>query len=160
MGRIVAPYGLRGWVKIQTFTSAPDSLLNYDEWWLPAGAAGWKPVRVESGKVHGQVVLAKLEGFGTPEQVVALGRVDIAVPRSALPPAADGEYYWTDLVGLEVVNLVGETLGAVDSLMDNGAQSILVVRGERERLIPFVEAIVRRVDTGSKVIVVDWGADY
>ena len=160
MGRIVAPYGLRGWAKVQTFTSAPDSLLNYGEWWLPAGDGGWKPVRVESAKVHGQVVVAKLEELGTPEQVVALGKVDVAVPRNALPPAADGEYYWTDLVGMAVVNLGGESLGTVDSLMDNGAQSILVVRGERERLIPFVESIVRRVDTGSRAIVVDWGADY
>ncbi|MEI7969000.1 MAG: ribosome maturation factor RimM [Betaproteobacteria bacterium] len=160
MGRIVAPYGLRGWAKVQTFTSVPDSLLNYGEWWLPAGDGDWKPVRVESAKVHGQVVLAKLEELGTPEQVVALGKVDVAVPRKALPPAADGEYYWADLVGMAVVNLAGESLGTVDSLMDNGAQSILVVRGERERLIPFVESIVRRVDTGSRAIVVDWGADY
>jgi 16S rRNA processing protein RimM len=92
--------------------------------------------------------------------VAALGKVDVAVPRASLPPLREGEYYWSDLVGVRVENLAGESLGVVVAVMDNGAQNVLEVEGDRQRLIPFVDPILRRVDLDADVIVVDWGTDY
>jgi 16S rRNA processing protein RimM len=92
--------------------------------------------------------------------VAALGKVDVAVPRDSLPPLREGEYYWSDLVGVRVENLAGESLGVVVAVMDNGAQNVLEVEGDRQRLIPFVDPILRRVDLDADVIVVDWGTDY
>ena len=158
MGRVAAPFGIKGWIKVQTFTEETDGLLDYPTWWV--GKEGsWQEFRVEAGAVHGQVVLAKLEGPADREAVANLKGLDIAVPREILPEATDS-YYWTDLVGVQVVNREGVELGRVDSLLDNGAQSVLVVKGERERLIPFVPVYVDRVELEAGRILVDWQQDY
>lgn len=159
MGRVMAPFGVKGWMKIQSFAAEPGTLPAHPCWWLHL-QDGWRECPVQEARVHGAGVVAKLEGFETPEAVAALGRVDVAVPRDRLPPARDGEYYWFDLVGLQVENLTGESLGEVAAVMDNGAQSVLEVQGDRQRLIPFVDPILQRVDLGAGVIVVDWGSDY
>lgn len=159
MGRVIAPFGVKGWMKIQSFAAEPAALPAQSRWWLQL-RDGWKEFSVPEARVHGAGVVAKLEGFDTPEAVAALGRVDVAVPRDCLPPAPAGEYYWFDLVGLRVENLAGDDLGVVAAVMDNGAQSVLEVGGDRQRLIPFVDPILRSVDLASGTIVVDWGADY
>jgi 16S rRNA processing protein RimM len=159
MGRVVAPFGVKGWMKVQSFAAEPGALPAQSRWWLHL-RDGWKEFSVPEARVHGVGVVAKVEGFETPEAVAALGRVDVAVPRDSLPPAPEGEYYWFDLVGVRVENLSGETLGVVATVMDNGAQSVLEVEGDRRQLIPFVDPILRRVDLGTGVIVVDWGSDY
>lgn len=159
LGRIVAPYGIKGWIKIQPFTEAVGTLLDHTEWWL-SEAGDWRAVEPESGRVHGATILAKFPGIETPEQAVRLKGTEVGIPRSALPPVAEDEFYWTDLEGMQVANTDGVALGEVDSLMDNGVHGILVVRGDRERLIPFVPAYVIEVDREGRRILVDWGADY
>ena len=158
MGRLTAPFGVRGWVRVQTFSAQTDALSGHQRWWL-SRAGHWEAFSLEESRVHGRSLLAKFAGVSTPEQAAALGRSEVAVPRAELPPAEEGEYYWADLVGLEVRNREGEGLGVVDTLMDNGAQSVLVVRGERERLIPFVDRHVDKVDLQARRIVVDWSLD-
>jgi 16S rRNA processing protein RimM len=86
--------------------------------------------------------------------------MEIAVPRSAFPPPAEGEYYWADLVGLKVVNLQGVELGRVEEVLQTGANDVLVLQGERERLLPFIADVIRRVDLAAGLISVDWGEDY
>jgi 16S rRNA processing protein RimM len=158
MGRVAAPFGVKGWIKVQVFTETVEGLLDYPTWWV--GKEGsWQAFQLEEGAPHGQVVLAKLAGTEDREAVAKLKGMDIAVPRDALPEAKD-EYYWADLVGLQVVNREGIELGRVDSLLDNGAQSVLVVKGERERLIPFVPVHVDRVELEAGRILVDWQQDY
>lgn len=159
LGRIVAPYGVKGWVKVEPFTESVGTLLNHAEWWLSEHGT-WRAVALESGKVHGAMVVAKLAGIESPEHALTLRRTEVGVPRSALPPEAEDEFYWTDLEGMQVRNAEGVDLGVVDSMMDNGVHGILVVRGERERLIPFVPAHVIEVDRDARRILVDWGADY
>lgn len=158
MGRVAAPFGVKGWIKVQTFTEEIDGLLAYPTWWLGKGGS-WQEYRVEEGAVHGQVILAKLAGPEDRDGVAKLKGSDIAVPREILPEAKDG-YYWTDLVGVQVVNREGVELGRVETLLDNGAQSVLVVKGERERLIPFVPVYVDRVELEAGRILVDWQQDY
>lgn len=167
MGRVAAPYAVKGWIRVQTFTEYVDSLLDYDIWWLGreegrgnASAAGWKAYRLLEGKVHGQTLLVQLEGVDGRDAAEALKGLDVAVDRAEFPDADEDEYYWDDLMGLEVLNTEGVVLGKVAGLMETGAHDVLRVMGERERLIPFVDAYVREVDQDSKRILVEWGADW
>ena len=159
MGRVAAPFAVSGWVKVQVFTERADGLLGYRRWWLRRDGR-WQEMQVEEAAVHGRVVIARLEGCADREAAAALRGSDIAVPRAVLPRSGEGEYYWADLEGLRVRNQGGEDLGRVSGLLDSGGNQVLVVRGERERLIPFVSAVVKSVDLARGDIVVDWGADW
>jgi 16S rRNA processing protein RimM len=160
MGRVVAPYAVKGWIKLQTYTEYLDSLLDYEVWRLGRNG-NWRDYRLLDGKVHGQTLMASLEGVGDRTAAEALMGLDVAVLRQEMPEAEEDEYYWDDLVGLDVVNLAGEALGRVAGLLETGANDVLQVRdGERERLIPFVEAVVKEVDLEAGRLVVDWGLDY
>jgi len=159
MGRVAGAFGIKGWVKVQTFTESIDSLLAYPIWWLNAGT-GWSENKVEEATVHGRSVIAKLAGIDDRDAAAKLGGAAVAVPRSALPPNAGGEYYWTDLVGLRVMNVQGIALGRVAKLLETAAQQVLLVEGERERLIPFIEPVVVSVDVAGGSLVVDWDADF
>lgn len=159
MGRIVAPYGVQGWVKIQPFTETLDSLFDYEHWWINE-AAGWREGEVEEARVHGKVLVAKFSGCDGREAALALRGKDIAVSRDELPPAGDGEYYWSDLIGLNVRNLQQENLGQVKEVFATGANDVLVVQSDRERLIPFTSQVVQEVDLTTGLILVDWDADF
>ncbi len=163
MGRVVAPYGIKGWIKLQTFTEEPLGLLQYAVWQM--GREGdWQPRVVESAKQHGAAVVAKLEGIADREQAAALQGQRVAVSRDDFPETGADEYYWSDLVGLAVVNTAGVTLGKVSRVFETGANDVLVVEDkvadERERLLPFIGPVIRKVDLAGGVIVVDWEADY
>lgn len=160
MGRVIAPFGIKGWLKIRPFTERPNGLLGHGRWWLGGEGREWRAVTLQESAVNGEVVVAKLEGIDTPEAAAQWRHCDVAVDRGELPAHGDNEYYWVDLIGLDVINLQGELLGKVDHLMDNGAQSVLVVAGDRERLIPFVDQYVHEVDVAGGSIRVDWGTDY
>lgn len=166
LGDVVGSYGVRGWVKIRCYTEAPENLLAYRTWWLrSAPGSDWRPFERREGRMHSGGLVAALEGIETPEQASALKGSEIAVPRSELPAAAAGEIYLGDLVGLAVVNRTGESLGRVRGMTEHGAHPLLRVAGEEaqggeERLIPYVPAIIDRVDLEAGTIEVDWGADY
>jgi 16S rRNA processing protein RimM len=159
MGRILGPFGVKGWVKVRAFTESLDSLTAYPVWWLSDGK-GWKATEVLETEVHTAHLVARLAGVGDRDQALALSGRDIGVPRESLPEAEAGEFYWADLVGLEVVNMQGESLGRVDELLETGANDVLVVKGDRERLLPYVDAVVLEVDLAASRIRVDWGLDY
>jgi 16S rRNA processing protein RimM len=159
MGRIAGAYAVAGWVKLQVFTASVDSLLQHRRWWLRHGE-GWEEREVQEAAVHGRGVVARLAGCADREAAAALRGAEVAVPRSALPDSGPGEYYCTDLLGLHVANQQGEELGAIVDLLETGGQQVLVVQGERERLIPFVGPVVQAVDLAQGKVVVDWGADF
>ena len=159
MGRIAAPYGIKGWVKIQTFSESVDALADYPEWQI--GRAGsWRAVRILNARLHTNMLVAELEGIVDRDAALALKGSEIAVPRETLPPTPENEYYWSDLIGLDVINTRGVAFGKVKELLESGAQDVLVVSGERERLIPFVGQIVKKVDLAAETLEVDWEADY
>jgi 16S rRNA processing protein RimM len=161
MGRIVAPYGLNGWVRIEPYSTDPGRLNAYPAWWV--GRNGdWREMKVaESVKRHGASVVARFEGCVERDAALALKGSELAVPREALPQNADNEFYWADLVGLRVVNVKDEELGAVAELFDNGAHPVMrVVAGETERLLPFVDQVVRQVDMAQGRIRVEWELDW
>jgi len=160
MGRVLAPFGIRGWLKVRSETDEPQALLSYRTWRLET-AQGWRDYQVEEGRAHGgSGLIAKLEGVDDRDRAAELRNSAITVARSALPPAGEGEYYWADLIGLSVTNREGVPLGVVEEIFATGANDVLVVRGERERLIPFVQAVVVTVDLAAARLEVDWGADY
>jgi 16S rRNA processing protein RimM len=164
MGRVVAPYGVNGWIKIQPFTQESRGLLDYSLWQVGREGA-WQPRSVESAKVHGAAVVAKLAGITDRDQAAVLQGMRVAISRDAFPDAATGEFYWADLVGLKVVNSAGVELGTVSRVFETGANDVLVVEDkmsgdERERLLPFIETVVRQVDVAGGSITVDWEADY
>ena len=152
MGRIAGAYGVRGWVKV---AAEPAALAAQRTWWV-----GGRALAVEETKDHSGNLLAKLEGIGTREQARDLTGQPVSVRRADLPEPAAGIYYWSDLLGLEVVNEQGLVLGAVKEMFSNGAQDVMAVTGTRRRLIPWVPAVVTEVDLAARVIRVEWGADW
>lgn len=158
MGRLGAPFGVRGWIKVQTYTEALDGLLDYPVWWV--GREGeWREMEVTEAAVHGKGLVARLDRIAGREGAAQLKGLQVAVPRSRLPQTRN-EFYWADLIGLKVVNLRGEDLGVVRGLLATGANDVLEVQGERERLIPVIEQVVVEVDLAAGRIRVDWAADY
>ncbi len=160
MGFVRGAFGVRGWVKVQADTQYADSLFDYPTWWLGRNGE-WKPYTFADGAAQPKGLAVKFEGIDDREVAAAMRGMQIAVPRDQLPAAAEDEYYWIDLIGLDVVNKEGIVLGKVSQLMETGANDVLVVRGETdERLIPFVSDYIVDVDLAAKRITVDWGLDY
>ena len=160
LGRISGVYGVRGWVKVHSYTEPRDNVVGFARWTLRT-RAGESTVEVEDGRAQGSGVVAKLRGVDDREAARELIGADIAVERSALPACEPGEYYWTDLEGLEVVTPAGDRLGTVDYLVATGGHDVLVLAGQPPRLIPFVHgAVIRGVDLAAGVIVADWSPEY
>ena len=160
MGRVAAPFGVKGWVKITPFTESPAALARHRRLWV--GRQGeWREVAVEEAAVHRASVVARLAGCDDRDAAARLRGVELAVPREVLPAPDPGEFYWADLVGLEVVNTAGEPLGRVQELFSTGANDVMRVgEGKGERLLPFVATVVRKVDLATRRIEVDWGLDW
>ncbi|HET8608777.1 MAG TPA: ribosome maturation factor RimM [Burkholderiales bacterium] len=159
MGRVVAPFGVRGRLRIQPYTAQAGNLGRYATWWM--GRDGdWRAHAVTRAEVHGKGLIAELDGCNDRDTAAGFSGLNVAVPRAALPQAAENEFYWTDLIGLDVVNSEGLALGRVTDILRTGANDVLVTNGERERMIPFIDDVIRAVDLDAGVIRVDWGADY
>ena len=159
LGAIAGPHGTRGWVRIRSVTEPPENILRYAPWHV--GRNGhWSAVGVAEGRVQGRGVIVRLDDCRDRDDALGYRGCDIAVWRSQLPLLEDGEYYWADLVGLRVATAGGVELGEVEWMMETGANDVMVVRGESERLIPFLPGtVVRSVDVGRGAIVVDWHPD-
>ena len=162
VGRISGLHGVKGWVKIFSYTDPREGILKYEPW-LVKFAGEWRQFKLVAGRAQGKGVVAQLEGYNDRDLAATLMNCDIAITREQLPKAKRGEYYWIDLVGLEVINLEGEQLGAVTKVMATGANDVLVVAGVdgEELLIPFVQEVyVMDVDLEAKRLTVDWQLDY
>ena len=149
-GRVAGSYGVRGWVKVAV--DEPAVLAQRPIWWLQGTAFA-----VEETKLHSGKLLAKLAGIENPEQARRFKGKAVAIPR---PEAGEGRYYWTDLVGLEVVNEQGVVLGVVKRMSSNGAHDVMEVEGERTRLLPWVPPVVKKVDLLIRRIEVEWREDW
>ena len=159
LGRISGLFGVRGWVKVYSYTDPREAVLNYDRWLL-SGKDGWREATVAEGKRHGKTVIVRIEGYDDRDEAAGLIGTEIGVPRDTLPETQDDQYYWSDLEGLQVVNREGSVLGKVDYLLETGANDVMVVKGEQERLIPFViDKVVLGVDLAKGEISVDWEWD-
>lgn len=170
VGYISGAYGLNGWVRVRPYSADADALLNAKTWWLDKPE--FRDVAMMQAKIHSGDVVAQLMGVADRDAAEALKGATVQIPRSHFPALSDNEFYWVDLIGLEVENLQGVRLGQVSDMMDNGAHPILRVAvspstevvddkaAPRELLIPFVDQFVITVDRTAKKITVDWGLDY
>ena len=181
VGRVLDAWGVKGWLKILPHSSAPEALFMATTWFLQPPEAKFRPgfnafsgtvsVSVDEAKTHSESVVAKLTGLDDRTSAEALRGARIFLPRSSFPAASTDEYYWVDLIGLDVVNREGVALGCVRDLMATGPQSVLciaymaqavdgAVAVPAERMIPFVSVFVDNVDLAARRITVDWQPDY
>lgn len=159
LGRIVGLFGVKGWVKVLSYTRPREAILGYEHWFLKMNH-DWDAARVAEGKQHGKGLIVRLDGYADRDTAQELIDAEIAIERSAMPIPEDGSYYWSDLEGLRVVHRDGTELGRVAYLLETGANDVLVTDGERERLIPFVaDSVILDVDIAAGVITVDWEWD-
>jgi 16S rRNA processing protein RimM len=158
LGHIAGVHGVRGWVKVFSLTEPRDAIFEYRPWLLGDDR---EEVSVSQGKQHGNRLIALLENVTDREQAEQLVGRQIAAYRDQFPALPEGEYYWTDLVGLTVELADGTELGTIDRMLATGAHDVMVVRGERERLIPFVMGrYVKKVSLDEATVVVDWDPEF
>ena len=171
VGYVSGAYGIAGAIRVTPFSTDADALLNVKTWWLDKspGKSAPQSVTVRTAKMHGGDVVATLVGMSDRNLAEALKGAAVHVARSEFPELEEDEYYWSDLIGLDAVNLQGEALGKVTDMMSNGAQSILRIEPvadpasteqSPERLVPYVDQFVKTVDLQAKTITLDWGLDY
>jgi 16S rRNA processing protein RimM len=158
LGYISAVHGVKGWVKVQSWTRPIEAILDYKPWLLGEDKS---PVKIVDGRKQGKGLVALLPGFEDRDRAHRLVGQQIFVDRDQLPATAADEYYWSDLEGLEVHTKKGELLGRVERLMETGANDVLVIHGKREHLVPFIQGqYISRVDLEGGLIVVDWDPEF
>lgn len=156
VGKIGTPFGIKGWVKIHSFTEVLEQILDYDPWYLE-DEAGWRPIKLIDGQKHGKGVIAKLADFDTPEQSRLLTGSKIGIKRSQLAPLSKDEYYWRDLEGLTVINYDGKVLGKIIYLLETGSNDVMVVKDEKEYAIPYLRGeVVISIDLEKREMHVKW----
>jgi len=159
LGRISGLFGVRGWVKVFSDTSPRTNILNYPCWHLYR-AGKWTEHRLLEGRAQGKGVVALLESIEDRDQAAELLGAEIAIPRDRMPSAGADEYYWTDLEGASVKTSDGVDLGRLESLFSTGSNDVMVVKGDRDRLIPFIAGSVLDVDLEQGRITVDWDPEF
>ncbi|MGI8740806.1 MAG: ribosome maturation factor RimM [Gammaproteobacteria bacterium] len=160
IGRVSGLFGVSGWVKVFSYTEPRENIVQYSPWRL-VRAGGEELKAVAEGRRQGDVVVVRLQDVEDRDTAAALVGAEIEVEASQFEPLPPDEFYWAQLQGLEVVELQGRSLGRIDHLLRTGAHDVLVVDGERQRLIPFVRgAVVKDIDLEARVMRVDWAPDY
>lgn len=158
LGYVAGIFGIKGWVKIHSWTSPREAILEYQPWLLGDELV---PLRITDGRPQGKTVVVSLPGVVDRETAAEWVGREIRVYRDQLPKTQEKQYYWSDLVGLEVKNKDGADLGRITSMMETGAHDVMIVQGDRERIIPFVpDHYVISVDLEKDGLVVDWDPDY
>jgi len=167
LGKMGGAYGIRGWLKVFSSTEAAESIFDYQPWFIER-AGKWQQVELESWRHHNQDLIIKVKGIDDRDAATQLTNCEITVDSAQLPELNDGDYYWKDLMGLQVVNVDGYEMGKVIDLMETGSNDVLVVKanlkdafGVKERLIPFLdEQVIKKVDLATGVIEVDWDPGF
>jgi 16S rRNA processing protein RimM len=171
VGRMLDAWGVKGWFKVQAYSGHGDALFGAKRWLLraPEPKVGHRVLHIKTVREHGEGIVAQAEGVDDRAAAEALRGWELHLSRAEFPKPAEGEYYWVDLIGLDVVNRSGEALGRVIGLIDTGPHSVFrilppgltePVKPDQEVLIPFVSAFVDDVDLATRVIRVDWGLDF
>lgn len=161
VGRVVGAYGIKGWLRIHPYTTRPEAVLEYQPWRVRRTSGAIAVLTVIESQLHGKGLIVQVAECPGRDDAEQWAGALIDVPVSALPELPAGEYYWGELLGLAVQTVEGVALGAVHQLLETGANDVLVVRGaDRERLIPYIPAVVLRIDKDQGHIVVDWDPDF
>jgi 16S rRNA processing protein RimM len=160
VGRFGRPHGIKGFVKVHSFTDPPDNILSYAQWYAFLGKV-WQPVQLITVKAQNNGIIALVEGYADRELVTRLTNVDIGIKEECLAELAPGEFYWHELVGMRVINQQGEPFGEVIDVMPTGANDVLVVKGEKKHLIPYLPGqVIIDINKSQQQIIVDWDMDF
>ena len=160
LGNISGVFGVKGWLKVYANTDKKENILSYQPWYIERNKVR-KAVKLKAGKPHGKTIIVQLEGIDDRNEAELWVGSDIYMKSDQLPELAKDEYYWSDLIGLKVVSLDGDDFGIIDHLLETGANDVIVVKGDRERLIPYVTGqVVKSVDLKEQQMIVDWSADF
>lgn len=167
LGKFGAPYGIKGWLKVTSYTDDPEGIFSYRPW-LINNNGNWQSIEIADWRRHNKSLIVKLSEVENREQAQAITHVEIAVAEDALPELEGDNYYWKDLMGMNVVNEAGYDMGQVTDLMETGANDVLVVKanrqdafGQKERLLPFLmEDVIKNIDKEAKQILVDWDPGF
>ncbi len=168
LGHITGVSGLKGWVKVHSDTNPRENIVSFEQWWIEQNGV-WSQIKVVTGRPQGKTIVAQIEGVSTPEQASRYVGVKIAVDRSDLPELTKDEYYWTDLVGMQVRLVDGTDVGPVDRMFETGANDVVVVTDQRDHertsdkeiLVPWlVPDVIREVNMDDRIITVDWDPDF
>ena len=163
VGRITSAHGIKGWVKFDSYTSPVTNICSYKPlYWRPIGSkVAWQTVKLAECRQHGRSIVARVTGCNDRNAAELLRGNELAVKKTQLPPPEEGEYYWIDIIGLQVETVDAVELGTVDEIMETGSNEVLVVNGDRKRLIPFIEGeVVQRVSIAEGLMIVDWDPDF
>lgn len=155
VGRIGSAYGIQGWAKIISYTDPKENILDYTPWQLLLNGS-WRTIRLLDGKRHGNGLVVHLDGYHNPEAIRQIVNAEIGIQQEQLPKLPEGQYYWSDLIGIKVVNIQDHVLGTVISLFETGANDVMVVKGEKEVLLPYIPQVVLSIDLEQKLMRVDW----
>ncbi|WP_440904614.1 ribosome maturation factor RimM [Catenovulum sp. SX2] len=167
VGRLGAVYGVKGWLKVNSFTEDPEAIFAYNPWTIGRDKL-WQETNIVEWRRHNKGLIVKFENIDVREKAQLLTGMEIVIPETQLPELEQGEFYWRELVGLAVVNTDGYNMGTVKALMETGSNDVLVVKanlndafGMQERLIPFIdEQVIVSVDKDNQLITVNWDADF
>ena len=160
VGRISGIHGVKGWIKVHSFTEPRENIVTYDPWRLHL-ANETRKFSVAAGRASGKTIIAQLCGVEDRDSAAGLIGAEILVEREKFSAAKKGEYYWTDLIGLQVQTVNGQDLGVVDHLIETGANDVLVIDGDRRRLVPFLmDIVIKAVDLDDRKIVVEWDPEF
>jgi 16S rRNA processing protein RimM len=162
LGRLAEPYGIQGWLRLHPFGDDPLVWAEMPVWWIAREGQPWRECKLKSLKAHANGFVVLLDGIPDRTTAETMKGVLVGAPRDALPKTDEDEFYWGDLIGLDVVNTADERLGKVSGLIETGANDVLRVLAddETERLLPFVSAVVLSVDKEARLIRVEWGSDW
>ncbi len=161
IGRIAGLFGVQGWLKVDSYSEPRENILHYQPWYIRLKNAQPQPVRIKQSEVHAKHLVVQLDGFEDMEVARAWVNARIYIEREQLPQLPEGQYYWTDLEGLEVKTSQGVNLGQIAYLFSTPANDVLVVRGDKERFIPYLpRQVVKHVDLSNKVMIVDWDPEF
>ncbi|NOY66691.1 MAG: ribosome maturation factor RimM [Gammaproteobacteria bacterium] len=160
VGQISGLHGVKGWVKVYSYTDPRENIIQYSQWFLRS-AEGWQEIKLEEGRRQGKGVVAKLEGYIDRDMSAQLIDRDIALLKDQLPQLEKNEYYWNDLIGCKVINQDKTEFGIVERMIETGSNDVLIVKGDRERLIPYIRGqVIKNIDLDSSIIQVDWDPDF
>ncbi|MGI8490967.1 ribosome maturation factor RimM [Pectobacterium sp. S5] len=167
MGKIGSAYGIRGWLRVFSSTEDAESIFDYQPWFIQS-KSGWQLVEIEGWKYHNQDLIIKVKGADDRDAANLLTNCEIVVDSSQLPDLGEGDYYWKDLIGCQVVTVAGYELGKIIDMMETGSNDVMVIKanlkdafGVKERLVPFLtEQVVKRVDLSAHTVEVDWDPGF
>jgi len=159
IGRIGSPYGVQGWLKVTSYTDPPENILSYQPWYINFKGQ-WQELPVNQTQLRHKDILIQIDGYADRDQARIFTGIEIVIERNQLPSLSEDEYYWADLEGLTVITIQGQILGTVSELFSTGSNDVLVVKGEKKRLIPYLTDVILKVDLINKTIQVDWDPEF